>query len=544
MVKDKLIKEKVEQVKVKSKKGQHEMVPKEGVLKEEPHYIIVENSLKTAVYDTMASSTMQGLTSSYIVPFAIALKASNSIVGLLASLPELVGSFFQIFESWLLKIVGSRKKIMVWAAFFQALVWLPILFIPYLSKGNVYLLIILITLQAGFGALVVPVWNSILGELVPSNQRGEFFGKRNRYVGLVTFISTFAAGLILSYFQPTNIFFGFTILFGLAIIFRFISAYFKSRIYEPEFKIDEKSEFSLFEFTKLMTHTNYGIFVLFVTFFKFSANIAGPFFAVYMLKDLGFTYFLFMTMSATEIISSFFFFGIWGKSIDRIGSRRVMLISALLIPFIPILWIFSTNTVYLIAVQLFSGAAWAGFNLAASSFVFDAVRPENRIRCIAYYNFYVALGLLAGASVGGYLIHLLRDAVYLSAIPAVFVISGIMRLVMAFYFIPKLKEVRLVELPLAHSTIFSIGRFIAIRPSEGITVQIISKEPRERKEEPELRHKKLGKDLPKEEKEKYVQQFVKRVVEEEQEHKTEKPKKYDSFEHTLEDIEKGKFRNR
>ncbi len=513
--------------------------------KEEPHYVLVEKSLKITVVDAMASSTMQGLTQSYIIPFAVALKASNTIVGLLSSLPDLFGSFFQIFEPWLLKIVKSRKKIMVAGAFLQALIWIPILFIPYLAGGNTYLLLALITLQAALGALVVPVWNSILGDLVPSSQRGEFFGKRNRFVGLATFIATFGAGLILNYFQPRNVFLGFALLFTLAIIFRFISAYLKSKIYEPEFKLDAKNEFSIFDFTRQMTHTNYGMFVLFVMFFKFSVNIAAPFFAVYMLKDLHFTYFLFMVMSSAEVLSSFFFLGIWGKSIDRIGSRRVMMISSLIIPLISILWIFSSNVTYLIIIQLFSGAVWAGFNLAASSFVFDAVRPENRIRCIAYYNFYVAIGLLAGASLGSFLIHHLQNAVYLSAIPAVFVISGVLRFVMAVYFLPKLKEVRLIELPLGeHSTVFSFGRSIAIRPSEGITVSVISKEPRvAKKEEPKLRLKRPGKEQPPD-KERYVQQFVKRVVEEEQEHKIEKPKKDEGFQHTIEDIEKGKFRKK
>ncbi|MBI2546439.1 MFS transporter [Candidatus Woesearchaeota archaeon] len=519
--------------------------PKKGEQKEEPSYVKVEKSLNTTIKDAMASSVMQGLTQSYIIPFALALKASNTIIGLLASFPELIGAFFQLFEPALLKLIKSRKKIMVAAAFLQAIVWIPILLIPYIANGNTWLLLALITLQAGIGALVVPVWNSILGDLVPSNQRGEFFGKRNRFVGLATFIATFAAGLILNYFQPRNVFVGFTILFSLAIIFRFTSAYFKSRIYEPPFTPNIKNEFSLLDFTRQMTHTNYGMFVLFITSFKFAAHIASPFLAVYMLQDLHFSYFLFMSLTALEVISSFLFLGIWGKTIDKLGTRRVMLISSLLIPWIPILWVFSTKIWWLVLVQLFSGAVWAGFNLAASNFVFDAVRPENRIRCIAYYNFYVAIGLLAGASLGSYLLYHLRDALLLSAIPAVFVISGVLRLVMALYFAPKLKEVRLIELPLGHSTIFTFNRFLAIRPSEGGSMHpfIIDRQPKKEKQ-PQLRPKKPDTKDAGPEKEKYVQQFVKRVVEEEQEHKLEKPAKDADFKHTIEDIEKGKFRKK
>ncbi len=523
-------------------KGKRQQIKEEKQEKQEPHYLVVEKSLRTTIQDTLASSAMQGLTSSYIIPFAIALRASNTTIGLIASLPEFVGSFFQLFEPWLLKIIKSRKIIMVAAAFLQAVLWLPILLIPYIAKDNTYLLLFLITLQSAIGALVVPVWNSILGDLVPSNQRGEFFGKRNRYVGLVTFVATFVAGLILSYFHPRNVFIGFTILFSLAIIFRFISAYLKSRIYEPEFKIDEKSEFSFLDFTKEMTHTNYGMFVLFVAFFKFAAHIASPFFVVYMLQDLRFSYLLFMILTALEVVSSFFFFSIWGRHIDKIGSRRVMAISALLIPLIPVFWVISTEIWWLAVAQLFSGAVWAGFNLAASSFVFDAVRPEKRIRCIAYYNFYVSIGLLAGASLGGYLIHHLRDSLYLSAIPAVFIISGVMRAVMAIYFLPKLKEVRLIELPLGH-TLFSMSRIIAIRPSEGgIFHQVIVKHKEPKKEKPKLRLKRP--DIKKDEKEKYTKQFVKKVVEDQEEHKILKPSKKESFEHTMEEIEKGRFRRK
>jgi len=46
-----------------------------------------------------------------------------------------------------------------------------------------------------------------------------------------------------------------------------------------------------------------------------------------------------------------------GRAADRIGNLKVMYATSVLVPLIPLLWLVSTNLVYLIVVQVFSGLA-------------------------------------------------------------------------------------------------------------------------------------------------------------------------------------------
>ena len=68
---------------------------------------------------------------------------------------------------------------------------------------------------------------------------------------------------------------------------------------------------------------------------------------------------------------------------------------------IPILWLFSADFYYLVIVQALTGLVWAGFNLSAANFLFDAVSPPKRARCVAYQALVNATFVFAGSLLGG-----------------------------------------------------------------------------------------------------------------------------------------------
>jgi len=195
----------------------------------------------------------------------------------------------------------------------------------------------------------------------------------------------------------------------------------------------------------------------------FATNIAGPFFAVYMLKNLQFSYLDFTILISAEVFASLLLFGLWGRFNDEKGSKRVLFITGMLIPFIPLLWLFGTNFYYLFLLQLFSGMVWSGFNLAAGNFIFDATTPEKRTRCVAYFNFIRGIAVFIGAFLGGLLLNFLT-------IPNLFLISGITRLFASIIFLPLLREMRLIEVGFGKSLFHDS---VSIRPRQGIVHEAI-----------------------------------------------------------------------
>ena len=502
---------------------------------------VVKKSLKYSIYDGAAFAVMDGLTASFLTPFAVALNASVNLIAALTYVPQLIGAFVQLFAAKIVELLKDRRKILVVSSFMHAILWIPLLLIPYATPSQKYLLVVYVSLQAIFVQLMQPVGNSLIGDIVPKYERGRFFGLRNRVVGASSFIAALAAGLILNYFSPKNPFLGFTILFAIAFIARVLSGVFKGMMHNPMPDLAHEEKFSLFDFVKRMEKTNYGHFVIYITLFKFAVYIASPFFAVYMLKNLGFTYLQFTIIIAAELVASFIAMGIWGRLIDERGTKFVLYICGMLTPLIPFLWLFSRNFYYLVLVEVFAGLSWAGFNLSSSNFIFDAVKPENRVRCIAYYKFFEGIAIVLGAALGGFLIEHLPKWIFVSSILFAFLISGILRLLASLMLLPTLKEARLIELDIGHSF---FKRYLTIRPSEGLIFEVIGKYNKlKEKIRDTMKIKSRQKTINKKENEIYTKKLLKFMD------KNISPKKEQhditdmhEIEHITEDIEKGKVR--
>ncbi|MBI2130265.1 MFS transporter [Candidatus Woesearchaeota archaeon] len=432
----------------------------------------VKKSLKASIFDGASFAVMDGMTASYMTPFAIALNSSVNVIAALTYAPQLVGAFVILFTSKIVELMKDRKKIIFLTAIFHAILWIPLLLIPYLSPAHQYLLIVYISIQTVFAEIMSPVWNSLMGDIVPPFERGRFFALRNRIVGITSFVSALSAGLLLSYLSPKHPFLGFTILFAIAFIARLMSAVFRGMMHNPHVDYKATEKFSLVDFVKKMDKTNYGRFVAYIALFKFSVSVASPFFVLYMLRDLKFSYLQFTILTAAEIIASFIAAGMWGRLIDKKGTKFVLYVTGIMTPLIPLFWLFSGNFHYLMLVEMYSGFSWAGFNLSASNFMFDTVRPQNRVRCISYFRFFESIAIFFGALLGGFLIHWLPSWVFLSSIPLLFLISGVLRLLSSLLMLPSLKEVRFIEMEIGHSF---FKKYITIRPTEGLVFEVIGK---------------------------------------------------------------------
>ena len=134
----------------------------------------VKKSLKYSIYDGAAFAVMDGLTASFLTPFAVALNASVSLIAALTYVPQLVGAFIQLFAAKVVEIIRDRRKILVFSSFIHAILWIPLLLIPYATPNQKYLLIAYVSLQTIFAQLMQPIGNSLIGDIVPKYGRGGF----------------------------------------------------------------------------------------------------------------------------------------------------------------------------------------------------------------------------------------------------------------------------------------------------------------------------------------------------------------------------------
>lgn len=271
--------------------------------------------------------------------------------------------------------------------------------------------------------------------------------------------SSLAAGLILHRFEK-NVLKGFAIIFGLAFIFRLISWHFLTRMYEPAFKMRKDSYFTFFDFIKRIRESNFAKFSIFVAGLHFCVNLAAPFFSVFMLRDLRFNYLTYTVLVTTVTVVNILTIGRWGNLADRVGNIKVLKTTSLIIASLPFWWIINQNPVYLVFAQMLSGFAWAGFNLCAGNFILDAVMPHKRVRCIAYFNVLVGLGVFLGSITGGHLTNIL-PRFFGYKILCLFLVSSSLRFLVVFFLGRKIKEVRVAERISSRDLFYSV---IGIKP--------------------------------------------------------------------------------
>lgn len=403
----------------------------------------VRSSLKVSFWDGVFASCMQGLTTEYITPYALVLKASVLQVGVLTALPNMVASVAQLATAWLAARWG-RKHVVTFFVFLQALTGVPIVLVPLLFRQNpAWALIGLVTLFVTFNALATPAWQSMMSDYLPRNRRGSYFGWRSKVLGIVSISCLFLAGLILHSLR-SRLLLGFYIVFSLATLCRFVSWYFLTLMDEPKLHAHPGSYFSFWDFIRRWRRSNFARFVFFISSLIFCVNMAAPFFSVFMLRDLQFDYVTYTVLIAAVSVMTILTVNRWGRMADRIGNLKVLRATALCIAGLPLFWLVNRAPLFLLAVQLFGGFVWAGFNLCVINFIYDAVTPAKRTRCLAYFTFFNGLAVCAGSLLGGFLAQ--RLPVLLGwRLLSLFLFSSLLRFAVVYTLGRRVREVRAVE---------------------------------------------------------------------------------------------------
>lgn len=369
-----------------------------------PKKVNVRESLRYSFKDGIFASLMGGVTDHYATPLALFLGATVQQVGLVTALPNLLSSLSQFLAVRVVYWVGGRLKLLVRLVFSQASLILCIAILPWIQMSSrVELFLILLILAAMSGGLAGPAWGSLMSDYIPSSKRGRYFGWRNRTVGIVSVGSIVASGLLLYSFREVSYSAGFCILFSLAALARYVSGHFISRMDEPPQRKDPASDFTFFMFVARFRESNFLKFVVFTACVNFATYLAAPFFAVFMLRDLQFDYLTYMALQVCSALTSLIALPLWGKHADLVGNVRVLRLSSFFAALIPSFWLFSYHPVYLMLVQMWAGFSWSGVTLSAGNFIYDAVTPQKRVRCIAYFNVINGVALFLGSSLGGFL---------------------------------------------------------------------------------------------------------------------------------------------
>lgn len=412
-----------------------------------------QRTMKLSIWEGSLWSVMSGFGDSFVQPFAIFLKAGNQAMALLGTLPTMVNALAQMAGASAVDRLGCRRDFITAMIVLQSLAYLAMFFVPLAWHSSAAPLAVVgcVALGSFFGGLCSPGWTSMMGDIVPEDIRGAYFSRRSRACLVASFAASSAAGVIMSLMKKADWeWIGFGLLFGVAALARMTSSRLMDRHYDPPYAPRREDYFSFWSFLKRTPTSNFAKFTFYCALMLGVVNISGPFFPVYMLRDLGWSYAEFTASNVMALASHMIFVRWWGRMCDRHGCRAVLVAVAFLLPLMPISWVLTSNYWLLLLNQVLAGVVWSGWNIAVQNFTLDACSPPKRARASAYFSVINGVFILLCGQIGGWLAtHLPATYNYgplhmkfLSSLPGLFVISSACRIVVAALFLPRLREVR------------------------------------------------------------------------------------------------------
>ncbi|MDH3604257.1 MAG: MFS transporter, partial [Candidatus Tectomicrobia bacterium] len=201
---------------------------------------------------------------------------------------------------------------------------------------------------------------------------------------------------------------------------------------------------------------NFRRFIGFHLCWGWSVNLAAPFFAVYMLKDLHLSYTFVTALASLTALSNMMGMQFWGQMTDRFSAKPVGLLGGLGAAVLPGLWLTTSVIspwVVLPVVHVLGGFAWSAFNLNLNTLLLALAPTRERSIYLSVYAALTGLTIAVAPIVGGLLGRMLQSGVlplppWLNPYLLIFALSCLLRLssLLLFLRVHEPREVPLEQL--------------------------------------------------------------------------------------------------
>jgi MFS family permease len=421
--------------------------------------------LRAILADGAFFSLMVGLGETYVAAFALALRASEIAAGLLAAVPMMAGGVLQLASPWTVQRLGSHRRWVVSCATWQATSLLVLPIAVLCGRWAIWLIFSATTVYWGMGLATGPAWNTWIEEIVPKRVRTQFFAHRVRISQLCVLVGFASGGLWLEAGEaggwPLA---AFVMLFLMAGACRLASAACLASQSEPSAGAIAANHVGLRELSRRLRCHPAASLLGYLLAIQLAVQMAGPYFAPFMLAQLDLTYTQYMLLVACGYLGKVIALPMWGRLAHRSHAQALLWIGGLTIIPLSGLWLglyfIERMMLYLAAVQVLGGIAWAAYELAAFLLFFEAIPREERTSMLTIFNFGHAVAMVAGAALGAIWLACVGDG--RSAYLELFGISSAARLA-ALALLVRVPNIRVAAVPPAIRT-------IAVRPSDDSTL--------------------------------------------------------------------------
>jgi MFS family permease len=361
-------------------------------------------------WDAVFSLFGDASSANYVNLFLVQLKASNTEIGFLATITQILTALAPLPGALAAERSGRYRQHVLVPATVARAGWFALAMLPLIPLGaaGVPIAIFLFGARSFLMSWLTAPWTAFVGTLVTARLRAGYFAMRNFGAGIATIFGTLLAGqLISSLGYPL----GYQVVFALSGVAGLIACVLFSRIPFGSPSRGEppraESRTTLFSNARglLAGQPKFTRYLLCNCALALAVGIGGPFIQVYQVRDLGFTAGVIGLMASIELIANIVMQRVYGGLImPKYGEFRVMRLLRFLTALVPFLWLFAQSPLAGIPIVLLAGAIWSGHELANFNGLLNVTPETGRANYIALHTFATALCAAVGPAMGGALV--------------------------------------------------------------------------------------------------------------------------------------------
>ena len=341
-----------------------------------------------------------------LTAWALYLGASPFTIGLLVALP-LAAQVLQVPGAWLTLAFGP-KAVAIAAIGASRLLWLPMVALPFVglpTETALHVLIGVVALAAVLGVIGNNAWTAWIGELVPGAIRGRFFSRRTVYISIASTVASLGAAGALDGLGARG-WVGPTLggLAAIACVAGVLSLYLLHRQHDPaRAHAPERPDWRVL--IRVARAPQAWSFLRYLLSWNSAVALSASFFSLHMLVNLqtGFALAALhgVGVATVRIISA----PLWGRAVDRLGARPVLVLCSFGIASVPAVWLFVTPAfLWPLALEAaLAGALWGGHGIATMDLTVKLSPGPERPFYLAMFAAASGLGFAVAAAVAGLL---------------------------------------------------------------------------------------------------------------------------------------------
>jgi len=400
----------------------------------------LRRSLIACTGDGIFAEVITALTTSTVLAaWALHLGGNPFLIGLLGAIPFL-SQIVHLPAAWITSRWGYRRVALFSITASRQVYWalVPLPFLP-VSPGTQQVLLTMVALANGIlGVIGNNSWVAWMSDLVPRRLRGRYFGQRNAMSIIGGTVATFIAALILDWARRAHhVDWALSSLAALACLAGFVTTWCLTHQHAPH-HARSPAPVSLRAMFRPFFDPAARPLLVYMMGWNAAVALGAVFIPVHMIAHLKMNFLLIAVHGAASAFFRVSTSSLWGRALDRLGARPILVFCSFGLASIPLIWLFPTES-FLWPVVLdasLGGVLWAGHAIAVFSLPLTLAPKQGRPYYLAAFTASGGVCYAFSAIGGGAIAAALPEGMTLFSHPLVnlhvlFMASGVARLVAA-----------------------------------------------------------------------------------------------------------------